>query len=278
MGGHDTWFSYLPGYFNLQEYAAHYLHREAVVRSWPGWARQIVTVAFGSQTSFSLAHVCIALFVALLLTALALRFAWLLRRSNGERLLPANRFGVRNFFELVIEATLGIAEGVMGRHNAERFLPLIGSYVFFILCNNVIGLVPGFLPPTDTLKTNLALSLLVLLVTIGVGFKEQGFGYLKHFVGPVWYVAPLILVIELISQLLVRPLSLAIRLMGNMFADHTLLGTIQRLSVPLALFVVPVLFPLPFYVLGLLVCVVQTLVFSLLGMIYIGEAAAHEAH
>lgn len=158
----------------------------------------------------------------------------------------------------------------MGPENAVRFLPLIGSFVLFILFCNLAGLVPGLLPPTDTLKTNLALSGLVLVVTHAIGFYEHGFRHLKHFTGPVWWMAPLMLPIELFSHFVIRPGSLALRLMGNMFADHKLLGTISLL--------VPLLVPLPFYVLGVLVSVVQTLVFSLLAMIYIGEAATHEAH
>jgi F-type H+-transporting ATPase subunit a len=159
---------------------------------------------------------------------------------------------------------------VMGRKNAERFLPLIGTFVFFILFNNLIGLVPGFLPPTDTLKTNAALSGFVLLFTLFKGLTENPGTYIKHFTGPIWWLAWLIFPIEVFSQLVIRPVSLALRLMGNMFADHKLLGTISVL--------VPLLVPLPFYVLGILVCVVQTLVFSLLSMIYIGEAVSHEAH
>lgn len=254
MGDHSSWFHYLPGYHNLKAYAAHYLQRQAMTDSLP--------------THFTIIHMVIAVFVALILIVASVMYIGRLRRS---RLVPEKGFGLRNFFEMIIDATLSIGEGVMGKKNAERFLPLIGTFVFFILLNNLMGLVPGLLPATDTLKTNLALSGLVLLVTHAIGFKTHGAGWLKHFVGPIWWLAPLLIIIESLTHLVIRPGSLALRLMGNMFADHKLLGTIIVL--------VPVLVPLPFYLLGVLVSVVQTLVFSLLAMIYIGEAASvHEAH
>jgi len=255
MGEHESWFHYLPGYYNLQSYAAHYLQRKTMF------------VGF-ERTHFSIAHVLVSLFVVVLLIVAALRYAGRLHAAGDTRFVPDRRFGVRTVFDLIIDATLSMAEGVMGRKDAERFLPLFGTLALFILFNNLIGLVPGFLPPTDTLKTNFALSGFVLFVTTMMGFREQGLGYLKHFAGPIWWLSPLILIIEVVSQLLVRPASLAVRLMGNMFADHKLLGVMTML--------VPLLVPLPFYVLGILVCVVQTLVFSLLSMIYIGEAVSHE--
>ncbi|PID39790.1 MAG: ATP synthase F0 subunit A [Proteobacteria bacterium] len=254
MGDHSSWFHYLPGYQNLKAYAAHYLQRQAMTDSLP--------------THFTIIHMVIAALVALILIVASVMYIGRLRRN---RLVPEKGFGLRNLFEMIIDATLSIGEGVMGKKNAERFLPLIGTFVFFILLNNLMGLVPGLLPATDTLKTNLALSGLVLLVTHAIGFKTHGAGWLKHFVGPILWLAPLLIIIESLTHLVIRPGSLALRLMGNMFADHKLLGTIIML--------VPVLVPLPFYVLGVLVSVVQTLVFSLLAMIYIGEAAqVHEAH
>ena len=256
MGEHETWFHLLPGYANLREYLS-FMQRE----------QQFFIF---QKTHFGIAHVVISLFVVLLLTFAALRYAAKLRQAKGDdRVIPEQRFGIRNLFELLIEGTLGIAEGVMGRKNAERFLPLIGTFVIFILFNNLIGLVPGFLSPTDTLKTNLALSGFVLVVTHLLGVIEHGPHYFARFLGPVWWLAWLIGPIEIVSHFLIRPASLAIRLMGNMFADHKLLATISLLA--------PLLVPLPFYVLGTVVCMVQALVFSLLTMIYIGEAVA-QAH
>ena len=155
----------------------------------------------------------------------------------------------------------------MGEKNAKKHLWLIGSLAFFIFFSNIMALVPGFGVPTDTLKTNLGIALLVFLATHYYGVKEHGLAYFKHFAGPLPLLAPLMIPIELISHI-ARPASLALRLMGNMAADHKVVFTFFAL--------VPILVPVPFLILGLLVCVVQTLVFCLLSMVYISMATAHD--
>ncbi len=256
MNEHATWFQLIPGYQNLETWAQHYLGRQ--------WRWQM----FG-DTYFTLSHVIIAGFIVTMLIIGAVSYRRRVSAANTGRLVPEEGLGTRNLYELIVEATLGIAEGVMGRKKAERFLPLVGTLVFFILFNNLIGLVPGFLPATDTLKTNLALSVLVFLATHFYGFKEHGPKYAKHFLGPIWYLSWLMLPIELISHL-ARPISLSLRLMGNIAADHKVVSAFFVL--------VPILVPLPFLILGVLVSIVQTLVFSLLTMVYIDMAVAHEEH
>ena len=157
----------------------------------------------------------------------------------------------------------------MGKKNAVKYLPFVGSLAFFIFFSNALALLPGFSPPTDTLKTNLALALLVFLATHYFGVKEQGLKYFKHFLGPIPWLIPLMLPIELISHI-ARPVSLSMRLMGNMASDHKVVATFTTL--------VPLLVPVPFLILGTLVVVVQTLVFCLLSMVYISMAVAHEEH
>lgn len=256
MNEHATWFDLLPGYQNFQNWAAHYLKRT--------WKWQMF-----DDTHFTMTHVVITAFIAVLLIVGAIVYRRKVSPKNGNRLVPEERLGTRNIFELIVEATLGIAEGVMGRKKAERFLPLVGTLVFFILFNNLIGLVPGFLPATDTLKTNLALSLTVFVMTHVYGVMEHGLKYFKHFAGPLWYLAWLMIPIEIISHL-ARPVSLSLRLMGNIAADHKVVSAFFVL--------VPILVPLPFLLLGVLVSIVQTLVFSLLTMVYIDMAVAHEEH
>src|SRR5262245_34376502 len=128
MGEHESWVHFLPGYRNLEHYAAHYL------------GRKVFFVGF-ERTEFSLVHVFISGFLVLLLTLIALRYDYQLRlASAAHRLVPDRKLSLRNLIELIAEGTLGAAEGVMGRDNALRFLPLIGTFVFFILVNNLIGL------------------------------------------------------------------------------------------------------------------------------------------
>ena len=163
----------------------------------------------------------------------------------------------------------GLMEGVMGEKDAKRYLPLIGSLFVFILFSNLLSLIPGFIPPTDTLKTNLGLAVMVFLLTHAFGVRAHGIKYFKHFLGPWLPLAPLMLPIEIISHI-ARPVSLAMRLLGNISADH---------AVVLAFFaVIPFLVPVPFLVMGVFVSVVQAVVFSLLSTVYIGAAIAHEEH
>lgn len=257
MGEHSTWFHLFQGFKNLEEWSRHYLERE--------WRLPVGI----TDTSFTLTHVMISALVGVLLIIWAIMYRRRIAASNPDRLVPERKFGVRNFFELIIDAAMSMAENVMGRKQAEKHFPLIGTLVFFILLNNMIGLIPGFIPATDTLKTNVAMAVLVFLVYNVAGVLEHGLAYFKHFMGPIWWLSWLMLPIEIFSHC-VRPVSLSLRLLGNMAADHKVLAIFTVL--------VPVLVPLPFYVLGILVCVVQTLVFSLLSMVYIGMAVAHEEH
>ena len=256
MNEHSTWFSLLPAYQNFELWASHYLKRQ--------WRWQM----FG-DTYFTMSHVIIAAFVLVLLTIGAIAYRSKVSPQRKDRLIPEEKLGLRNVFELLVEATLSIAEGVMGRKKAEKFLPLVGTLVFFILFNNLIGLVPGFLPATDTLKTNLALAVTVFLMTHVFGVAEHGLKYFKHFAGPLPILAPLMVPIEIISHV-ARPVSLSLRLLGNIAADHKVVAAFFVL--------IPILVPLPFMVLGILVSIVQTLVFSLLTMVYIDMAVAHEEH
>jgi F-type H+-transporting ATPase subunit a len=271
MGEHTTWFDLIPGLAGLQHYLAHFLGRTTATDQFP--------------THFTLAHVWGALVVMSFLVYAGLRFrAAVMTRGHRDvsegALVPPSRFSSRIFVELFLDAVMGLMEGVMGPKNARRFLPLIGSLALFIFCSNLLALIPGFLPPTSMLKTNVALALCVFIMTHTYGIKEHGLKYFKHFAGPhipapwyakplTWLLAALMVVIELISHF-ARPVSLSLRLMGNMAADH---------KVVFAFFVlIPVLVPVPFLVLGCLVVIVQTLVFSLLSMVYISMAVAHEEH
>jgi len=137
------------------------------------------------------------------------------------------------------------------------------------LFSNLLALIPGFLPPTDSLKTNLALSVLVFVLTHVFGVRAHGPKYFKHFLGPWLPLAFLMLPIEIISHI-ARPISLAMRLLGNISADH---------AVVLSFFaVIPLLVPVPFLLMGVFVSVVQAVVFALLSAVYIGAAVAHEEH
>ena len=256
MGPHITWFDFLPGYRTLHENLQHYLGRE--------WTWQMF-----QATHFQLDHVFGGMLVLLFLAYGAVRYAATVNRAADAGLVPPARFGMRNLFEMLSDTIFNLMASVMGDKEARRYLPLVGTLFMFILFSNLLSLIPGFIPPTDTLKTNLALAGLVFLLTHIFGVRAHGIKYFKHFLGPFLPLAPLMLPIEIISHI-ARPVSLSMRLLGNISADH---------AVVLAFFgVIPFLVPVPFLVMGVFVSVVQAVVFSLLTTVYISTAVAHEEH
>src|SRR5262249_25395312 len=132
----------------------------------------------------------------------------------------------------------------------------------------IFGLFPGFNPATSNNNTTFALGVTSFLVYNVEGIRAQGLvSYIKHFMGPIIWLAPLMFVVEVVSHL-VRPLSLGLRLSGNMTGDHTVLSIFLGLT--------PIGIPMIFYALGLFVCFVQAFVFSLLSMVYLSMATAHD--
>ena len=184
-----------------------------------------------------------------------------------ERLVPAPKTTLVNLFESAVENLLGLMRGIVGA-DAPKYLPLIGSLFIYIFLCNVLALIPGFLPPTDNINTNFACALTVFVYYHVMGIRTHGLkGYLKHFMGPILWLGPLMFVIEMIGHL-VRPVSLSLRLFGNITGDHLVLGIFSDL--------VPIFVPVIFLALGLFVSFIQAFVFSLLSTIYISLATAHE--
>jgi F-type H+-transporting ATPase subunit a len=218
------------------------------------------------ESGWTLTHVLTTLVVLIFVIWGAMSFYRGLKTPD-KGLVPPRKMNLRNFFEYTAESVYGMTEGAMGEENAPKFFPLIGALWMFILFGNLIGLIPGFVTPNDTLKTNVGIAVLVFLLTHYYGVKEHGLAYFKHFLGPTPALAPLILPIELISHF-ARPLSLSVRLLGNMMADHKVVMSFFAL--------VPILVPLPFMLLGLLVSLIQALVFCTLAMVYISMAIEHE--
>jgi F-type H+-transporting ATPase subunit a len=168
----------------------------------------------------------------------------------------------------MVEALSGLINTNMGARGKE-FTLLIGTLALFILFSNLSGLVPGFLPPTDNVNTTFACSLTVFFMTHYYGVREHGIKYLKQFMGPLLWLAPIMIPIELIGHL-ARPLSLGLRLFGNIFGDHMVTA--------MAISALPFLLPVPAMILGLFVALVQTFVFMLLSMAYFSGAISHEEH
>jgi F-type H+-transporting ATPase subunit a len=185
----------------------------------------------------------------------------------ATRALKINPGGTQNVMEVIVSGMHKLLIDTMGEHGM-KFFPLIATIGLFILVSNLLGLIPGFESPTANLNTNLSMALMVFVLTHIMGVRIHGWKYLKQFVGPSPWLAPLILPIEIVGHL-ARPVSLTFRLFGNIEGGHIVLAVI--------LLLVPLLVPLPILVLKLLICVIQTLVFMLLSMMYIAGAmeAAH---
>jgi F-type H+-transporting ATPase subunit a len=159
------------------------------------------------------------------------------------------------------------AESIIG-HGFERYVPFVTTIFLFILLSNLLGLLPGFISPTAKPWVPLGVAVLTFLYYHYQGIREQGAGYLKQFLGPLWWIAPLMLPIEIVSHL-ARVLSLTVRLYANMFAGD---------MVTLVFFsLVPIALPAVFLGLHLGVSLIQAYIFMLLAMIYLGQATS-EAH
>jgi F-type H+-transporting ATPase subunit a len=159
---------------------------------------------------------------------------------------------------------------VIGKESS-RFVPIIGTLALYILAGNLLGLIPGFLSPTSNYNITAACAICVFIYYNYQGFRKQGFlGYLKHFAGPVLWMAPFLFIIELISHM-ARPMSLSIRLFGNIFAEELIIKSLNNIW--------PVLNPLTIMVmfLALFASTIQAFIFILLTMVYI-SGAVEESH
>lgn len=210
-------------------------------------------------------HVVMAAIVTILLSYFSVRVHRSYQKAKNP-LLPSKRLDLRNFVELVTEQLYNMFEELLGAQT-KRYFPLLGAIFLYILVSNLAGLFPGFLPPTQHPSTNFAISVSIFLVYNYEGLREHGMGYLKHFLGPIALLAPMMVVLEIIQHT-VRPISLSLRLLGNISGDHMVLGIFSDL--------VPLLIPVIFFGLGLFVAFVQAFVFTLLSTIYISMAVAHD--
>lgn len=172
----------------------------------------------------------------------------------------------QNVFEVIISGIEEFMVDVTGEEG-RWFFPLAGTVFIYIFASNIVGLVPGFYPPTASLNTTLSCALIVFTFTHIIGVMYHGPGYIKHFLGPVWWMIPIILPIELIGHV-ARILSLSFRLFGNMMGHELVLGI---------LFILAGLYfaPLPIMALGIFVALVQAFVFFLLTIMYFSSAMEH---
>jgi len=183
--------------------------------------------------------------------------------AKGISMVPTKG---QNLFEIIIGGIEDFMVEITGEEGRWLF-PLVATIFIYIFISNLIGLVPGFFPPTASLNTTLSCALVVVVFTHIIGVKYHGVGYIKHFLGPVWWMIPIIFPIELIGHL-ARILSLSFRLFGNMMGHELVLGILFGLAG--AFFA-----PLPIMALGIFVALVQAFVFFLLSVMYFTGAMEH---
>ena len=206
-----------------------------------------------------------ALLVTLVLIAIGLYYKKTVERA-GSDVAPGSRFSLRFLVESILEGVLGLSKDNCA-DKYRNYFPFLATIFIFVLACNLTGLIPGFPPPTVSIDNNIAMGLVVLVVYNYAGIKEHGGSYIKHFLGPAAFIAPLFFAIELVSHAS-RPLSLGLRLTANIYGDHTLVSVFTSLSY--------VLFPALLLFFGLLIAVVQSFVYTLLTGIYISMAISHD--
>ncbi len=183
--------------------------------------------------------------------------------AKGISMVPTK---AQNVSELMIGGMEEFMVDITGEEGRWLF-PLAGTVFLYVFIGNLIGLVPGFFPPTANLNTTASIALVVFTFTHVIGIKYHGAAYIKHFLGPVWWMSPLIFVIEIIGHF-ARILSLSFRLFGNMMGHEIVLAILFGLAG--AFFA-----PLPIMALGIFVAFVQAFVFFLLSVIYFSGAMEH---
>ena len=237
-----------------------------------------------SALKFFPQHTLTVLLIMLLLVCIAV----LARRSllkSREAVVPEEGLSLRNLLEIVVELVVGLSDSIIGK-KGRQYVPLFGTFFIFILTANLFGLLPGFSPPTNNLNTTVGLGLISFAAYNYFGLREHGRSYIKQFIGPmtslpstpkrvlsILFVPLLVIsifffsVLESISHM-VRPVSLSLRLFGNMFGDHLVVEIFTELT--------KVGVTVLFYILGALVSVIQAFVFTLLSVIYVAMAISHE--
>jgi F-type H+-transporting ATPase subunit a len=193
---------------------------------------------------------------------------------TDEELLPPRSFGVRAFVELCFGVVSSTLESVLGEKKWQAFAPLLGGTFFFIIISNLTGLVPGFAPATEHMNTTLAMSVIIFVMFNYYGLKYAGLDYIKHMAGPLAVLAPVIFIIELVS-LFARPVSLSLRLFGNVSGDHLVFQVFSTLVKNAGIPFVPV--PAALLGFGTLVACLQAFIFMTLSAVYIklGIESAH---
>ena len=205
----------------------------------------------------------------IIMALLVLAISAVLFPLAARRISKDNPGPLQHILELVIAGLRSLSDDVVG-HSGRQYLPIITAFAVFIFISNIFGLFFFLQPPTANPNTTFGLAIVAFCYYNWQGIRTQGFfHYLKHFAGPVWWLAPLFFVIEMIGNF-ARILSLGMRLFGNIFGEHSATGVFMGM--------LPFLIPWPMMGLGIFGAFLQTFVFIMLTMVYLGGATATEEH
>lgn len=194
-------------------------------------------------------------------------------KFSEEELLPPKKFGMIAFFELIWDICASVIESNLGEYRWMRFVPMLAGLFVVILFVNVLGLIPGFEPASTSMSFTFAGGILSFLYFNYYGFKESGIDYVKHLAGPVLWMAPLLFLIELVS-LFARPISLSLRLFGNISADHMVFSVFSMLTTNAPYLPIPAIF----IAFGAFVACLQSFIFMTLSVVYVKLALDAKSH
>ena len=259
----------------VNQYFGEYAYRFEMNYTYPVWKKFLAKfgttpeAAFGVYTPENAIPWYTVMFV--IACILSVLLIWILKGKLSEDEPGPGQ----QTLEVGVLAVRGMLEDIVGPHGLQYF-PVVMTFAVLILISNLMGFFPLFMTPTAATSVTFALGVSSFVYYNYIGIKENGIvKHLGHLAGPIWWIAPLIFPIELISNF-IRPFSLGIRLFGNMFADEQVMDTISHLVPGITYWIVPVLI-MP---LSLFVCFIQTFVFVLLSQLYISEVShpPHDSH
>jgi F-type H+-transporting ATPase subunit a len=264
----------------VNQYFGEYAYNFEMKYTYPKWKWLLAKfgstpeAAFGAYTPENAIPWYTIMFVIACILTVAL--VWILKGKLSED-EPGHG---QQTLEVGVLAVRSMLEDIVGPHGLQYF-PVVMTFALLILISNLMGFFPLFMSPTAATSVTFALGLSSFVYYNYIGIKENGiFGHLKHLAGPIWWIAPLIFSIELISNL-IRPFTLGIRLFANIFSDEKVMDTFTHLYPPYSNFAIPnILIPGLLMPLSLFVAFIQTFVFVLLSQLYISEVshAPHDSH
>lgn len=207
-------------------------------------------------------HILNGLFILLFLTILSIVLKKYILKMGKD-----NPTKFQSFVEVLLKGLIDLMEDIIGHNKGEKFLPIVGAFAFFIFFCNISGLFFFLNPATSNPNTTFALSITAFFLYHIQGIGKHKTKYIKQFLGPLLATAIIIFPVEIVSHS-VRALSLGLRLYGNMFGEHTISGFISNM--------LPIIAPLPMMALGLIAATMQTFIFVVLFMVYVGGALSEE--